>query len=273
MTSLRPFTSVPRTITFSNPWGVLPLLAGVAMLGVLSMVAPAVAAEAPSTPDASAAALEQLRAANVARAELAKVEIEWRSERDRLQAAIAATRAEVARLERDAADAEGQRDNARTRLAAIGDTSDLDVLRKRLGETGVKLKAALATLARSVPPGTIAVPAQDLIGEAAFDASVRALDAAERAAGTLAVEVVTGTRGGQLEAVKLLRVAGAVAWWVSLDGTAAGLARMANGKLLLEAASDELTRIAITAALAQAEGRAQPTVLILPAPTTTGGAP
>lgn len=282
MTSLRPSLFAPRTITFSNPWGVLPLLAGVAMLGVLSMVAPAVAAEAPSTPDVSAAALEQLRAANVARAELAKVESEWRSERDRLQAAIAATRAEVARLERDAADAEGQRDSARSKLAAIGDTSDLDVLRQRLGETGVALRAALTALARTVPPGTIAVPAQDLVGEGAFDAAVRALDAAERAAGTLAVEVVTGTRGGRAEAVKLLRVAGAVAWWVSLDGTAAGLARMADGALHLDAATDELTRIAITAALAQAEGRAQPTVLVLPAPTvpaptvpatTTGGTP
>lgn len=277
MTCLRPFAeSIPRTITFSYPRGVLPLLAGIAILAVLSVMAPAIAAEVPSTPDASAAALEQLRAANVARAELAKVEIEWRSERDRLQAAIAATRAEVARLERDAAEAEGQRDTARTKLAAIGDTSDLEVLRKRLGETGVTLRTALTALARTVPPGTIAVPAQDVVGEAAFDAAVRALDAAERAAGTLAVEVVTGTRAGQAEAVKLLRVAGAVAWWVSLDGTAAGIARMADGALQLDAASDDAARLAITAALAQAEGRAQPTLLILPAPSTsntTGGTP
>jgi hypothetical protein len=233
------------------------LLAGLAW----SLALPLTAADAP---DASSATLEQLRAANTARAELAREESAWRLERERLQAAIAATRAELARLERDAGEAEAQRDQARTRLAAIGDTSDLETLRTRLGDSGIKLRTALATLAASLPPGAVPVPADGLAGEAAFDAGVRALDAAERAAGTLAVEVVTGTRAGQSEAVKLLRVAGAAAWWVSLDGTAAGTARMAEGRLQLDPATDEPTRLDITAALAQAEGRAQPTVLVLP---------
>lgn len=264
-----PSPSVPP----SHPRSVLPLLAGVVALGVLSAMVSAAAVEAPSTPDAATAAIEQLRATNVARAELAREEAAWKSERERLQAAIAATRAEVARLERDAADAEGQRDGARTRLAAIGATSDLDTLRMRLGEAGVKLRATLKSLTATVLPGVVAVPADDLAGEALFDACVRALDAAERAAGTLGVEVVSGTRDGQSEAVKLLRVAGAAAWWVSLDGKAAGSARVSDGKLLLDAAGDEPTRIAITAALAQAEGRAHPTVLLLPAPGATGGTP
>ena len=73
--------------------------------------------------------------------------------------------------------------------------------------------------------------------------------------------------------MKLLRVAGAVAWWVALDGSAAGNARMIDGKLQLEIAADERTRLDITLALAQAEGRAQPTIVLLPAPSTTGGAP
>lgn len=256
-----------------HPRSVLPLLAGVVTLGVLSVVVPAAAADAPSTPDASAAAIEQLRAANVARAELAREESAWKAERERLHAAIAATRAEVARLERDAADAEAQRDAARTKLAAIGSTSDLDTLRTRLGEAGVHLRDTLKTLAATVPPGVIALPADELAGEALFDAAVRALDAAERAAGTLGVEVVSGTRAGQSEAVKLLRVAGAAAWWVSLDGKAAGTARMDGGKLQLIPAHDEPTRLTITAALAQAEGRAHPTVLLLPAPSVTGGQP
>lgn len=275
MTS-RPLLSASR-ISSSHPRSVLPLLAGILVLGVSCVMMPATAAEAPSTPDASAAALEQLRAANVARAELAREEAAWKAERERLHAAIAATRAEVARLERDAADAEAVRDDARNRLAAIGDTSDLATVRTRLGEAGVKLRNALAALAATVPPGVITLPADDLAGEDLFDASVRALDAAERAAGTLGVEVVSGTRDGQGEAVKLLRVAGAVAWWVSLDGKAAGIARVVAGKLVLDAAADEGTRLDITAALAQAEGRAHPTVLLLPAPltttTTSGGQP
>ncbi|HEX3132945.1 MAG TPA: hypothetical protein VHX44_05100 [Planctomycetota bacterium] len=237
------------------------------------MMLPAVAVEAPSTPDASTAALEQLRAANVARSELAHEESAWKTERERLQAAIAATRAEVTRLERDAAEAEAQRDSARSKLAAIGATSDLDTVRARLGEAGVKLRTALKAIAATVPPGAITAPADDLAGDVAFDAAVRALDAAERSAGTLGVEVVSGTRGGQPEAVKLLRVAGAAAWWVALDGSAAGTARIAEGKLQLDAASNEQTRLAITAALAQAEGRAHPTVLLLPTPARAGGQP
>lgn len=266
MTSRRPLTPASRTIPSFHPRSVLPLLAGIITLGVSCVMTSAVAVEAPSTPDASTAALEQLRAANVARGDLAREESAWKSERERLLAAIAATRAEVTRLERDAADAEAQRDGARAKLAAIGATSDLDTLRTRLADAGVKLRSALKALAATVPPGAVAAPADDLAGEAAFDAAMRALDAAERSAGTLGVEVVSGTRGGQIEAVKLLRVAGAAAWWVALDGSAAGTARIADGKLHLEVASNEPTRLAITAALAQAEGRAHPTVVLLPAP-------
>ncbi len=240
---------------------------------MLGLLMPVFAVEAPAPQDAATVVLEQLRAANNARAELAREEAAWAGERARLAAALAATRAEVTRLERDAGVAENQRDQARTTLAAIGNTSDLDTVRQQLGDAAVTLRQALANLAASVPPGVVALPAGDLAGDVAFDTAVRALDAAERSAGTLGVEVVSGTRAGQTEAVKLLRVAGAAAWWVSLDGTAAGSARMSAGKLQLDAASDERSRLAITAALAQAEGRAHPTVLLLPAPAKTGGQP
>ena len=213
--------------------------------------------------------IEQLRAANQARAALASEESGWKQERDRLHAALVATRAELARLERDATAAEAARDSARSKLAALNAASDLDTVRKRLGQAGIRLTTQLAELARTLPPGVIAAPASGLTGDAAFDAAVRALDAAERAAGTLTVEVVTGDRGGQAEAVKLLRVAGAAAWWMALDGTAAGSARMVDGKLMLTAA-DEPGRIAIAAALAHAEGRGQPAIVLLPAPLSAG---
>lgn len=216
--------------------------------------------------DAANLALENLRAANVARADLAAAENDWRTERERLQALIAATRAETARLERDAAAAETRRAAATAELATLTAAVDLEAARKRLGETAARIRTELAALARSMPPGTIAVPAEDLDGEAAFDAAIRALDATERAATSVAVEVVSGKRAGQAEAVKLLRIAGAAAWWVSLDGSAAGTAHQVDGVLHLDAATTEPARLAITRALAQAEGRAQPNLLIVPAP-------
>ncbi len=231
------------------------------------------AADVPATAETANSALELLRAANVARAELAREESVWRSERQRLQAAIAATRAEQARLAHHTAEIQSQTEHTRAKLDALNAASELDALRLRLGEASAQLNAALTALARTVPPGTVGVPAAGLTGEAVFDAVIRALDASERAAGVVAVEVVSGTRDSRSEAVKLLRVAGAVAWWVSLDGSAAGNASMIDGKLQLENAADERTRLDITLALAQAEGRAQPTIVLLPAPTTNGGAP
>jgi hypothetical protein len=228
------------------------------------------AADAASpAPGAATSALENLRAANVARADLATAENAWRLERERLQAVIAATRAEATRLERDATAAETRRDQATAEIATLNATDELDALRRRLGDAAVRLRSALASLARTMPPGTIAIPTEEGPGDVAFDAAIRALDATERAANSVAVEVVSGTRAGQPEAVKLLRVAGAAAWWVSLDGTAAGTAQQSDGVLQLTAAADEPTRQAITRALAQAEGRSQPTIVVLPTPAAT----
>lgn len=249
----RPFLARSRRL--------LPSLAAGFLGGVLAAAEPA----------AATAAIEQLRAANQARAALAGEESAWKHERERLQAALAATRAELARLERDATAAEAARDGARAKLAALGAANDLDAVRERLGQAGAALAARLAELARSLPPGVIAAPPAGLAGDAAFDAAVRALDAAERAAGTLTVEVVTGDRAGQPEAVKLLRVAGAAAWWMSLDGSAAGTARVADGKLTLTP-GDDAARLAIATALAQAEGRSQPAIVLLPTPGA-GGTP
>lgn len=235
------------------------------------------AADVATTAETANSALELLRAANVARAELAREESVWRGERQRLQAAIAATRAEQARLAHDTAEIQSQTEHTRAKLDALNAASELDALHLRLSEASAQLNTALTALARTVPPGTVGIPAANLTGEAAFDAVIRALDASERAASAVAVEVVSGTRDGRSdghsEAVKLLRVAGAVAWWVALDGSAAGNARMIDGKLQLEIAADERTRLDITLALAQAEGRAQPKIVLLPAPSTTGGAP
>ena len=223
------------------------------------------------TAEAANSALEHLRAANVARAELAREEFVWRSERQRLLAAIAATRAEQARLAHETAEIQSQTEHMRAQLDALNAASELDALRLRLSEASAQLNTALTALARTLPPGTVGVPAADLSGEAAFDAVIRALDASERAASAVAVEVVSGTRDGRSEAVKLLRIAGAVAWWVALDGSAAGNARMIDGKLQLEISADERSRLDIALVLAQAEGRAQPTIVLLPAPSINKG--
>jgi hypothetical protein len=223
--------------------------------------------------DPAATALENLRAANQSRSDLAREEATWTLERQRLQAVLDATRIETTHVVHDATQAEAARDAARTRLASLGSQSDLDAIRTQLRTNGEQVAARLAALAASLPPGVI--PAVSPTGdEGTFDAAVRALEAAERSAGVLMVNVVTGQRDGKPEAVKMLRIGGAAAWWVSLDGTAAGAVRMEHGAVNLVAVADELARTAIMTALAQAEGRSPPQVELLPAPApAAGGAP
>ncbi len=245
-----------------------------AILIVVLLASMSGAEPTPAAKDSVQATLDGFRAANLERSAQARETAAWNLERQRLTALIVATKAETARLERDAANATAARDAARTRLAALGTGSDLDAVRARLVQAGDKLKAALTTLAVRLPPGI--VPALAQANEDSFDAGMRALESAERAASTVTVEVVTGVRSDRAnsqEAVKILRVAGAAAWWVSLDGAAAGTVRVVDGAVRLTPAGDVPGRIAIITALAQAEGRAQPGVVLLPDPTVTRGRP
>ena len=243
-----PYSAV-AFIRYSTRWTVIGLLS----LGLVSAADPVV--------DPATAALDQVRAANQVRREIAREAAAWTQERQRLEALIAATTADTARSERDALAAENARDAARQRVAALAGSSDLEALRARLAQAGVRWNAVLAQLAATLPPGVVP---QARAEDDAFDGAVKALDAAERAAGGVAVEVVTGIRDGQPAAVKMLRIAGAAAWWVALDGSAAGTVTMKSGGLELQAVPGEPERLAIAAALAQAEGRSGPSVVLLP---------
>jgi hypothetical protein len=174
---------------------------------------------------------------------------------------VAATRGENARLERQAITADATRDAATAKLQALREGSDLDTLRQRLAETAARLASGLQALAPGQPPGVIALSSSP----DAFDAAVRALDLAERAAGTVAIEVVVGERNGRREAVRLLRVGGAVAWWTAVDpaATAAGTARWdGEGLVLVDAEGADVA--AIRNAFAQVDGQAPAGVSLLP---------
>lgn len=230
---------------------------------VCRLLAASLALSAPLAAADPLATLSRFHAANQARSELARESAAWIAERQRLEALIAATEAETARLEHQAMAAEAERDTAAARLAALGQGSDLDALRSSLSDGGARLAVGLAELARRLPPGAVPVSTSSS-GEAGFESAVRVLESAERAASAIAVEVVTGQREGRSEAVRILRVAGSVAWWMSLDGLAAGTVRVVDGVCQLIPAADEASRLAIALALAQAEGRSQPGVVLLP---------
>ena len=265
--------TAPGHAVAPTAYRLLPLIALLVWCGWGPRIEAATADAAADAADPVAAALENLHAANQSRSDLAREEAAWTLERQRLQAVLDATRIETAHIEHDAAQAEAARDAAKARLASLGSQSDLDTVRTQLRQNGEQVAARLAALSATLPPGVI--PAVTPTGdEGTFDAAVRALEAAERSAGVLTVDVVTGQREGKPEAVKMLRVGGAAAWWVSLDGTAAGTVRMEHGAVTLVPVADEAPRTAIMVALAQAEGRSPPVVDLLPAPApVAGGAP
>lgn len=221
---------------------------------------------ADQTPAPAQEALALASSAHRIRLDAAREAAGWTVERQRLEALIRATEAETARLVRDADLAERSTIEAQARLAALGSGSDLDVLRLRLADAGTELARGLAALAVRLPPGAIVAPTASG-GESAFDAGIRSLEAAERSAGVVTIEVVTGTRDGCPEAVKLLRVAGAAAWWVSLDGLSSGTVRLGTAQVELVSAGPDI-HAAIVAALGQVEGRSAPGIALLP-----GGAP
>lgn len=226
------------------------------MLAILTIAAALSAAEPADPPHGI---LDQLRAADTARSELAREEAAWVIERQRLQALVDSTRAETMRLDREAAAAATARDEAQRRLAeADGAASGIAALRSRLDDAAAATATSLARLGAGLPPGALPRPA-----DGGFEAVARAVEAAERTAGEVRVVIATGVRQDRTMAAKVLRAAGAAAWWISLDGLAAGTVRMVDGApRFIDAAPAGVA--AIRAAVAQAEGRARPELLMLP---------
>lgn len=240
-------------------------------LVVLSLLAVCSLAAAEPAVAASPAGrlLEEIRAANAARAAAEGERAAWSAERERLEAIRAGVVAEAQRLAAEADAAEKKAATLEADLRRIGSGSDLDAVRALLTDLARDVRVRLAALALDLPPGAVTVPPEG----ADFDAAVRALDATERAASSVAVEVVSGHLGSTEIAVRLLRISGAAAWWASLEGgpqARAGTAAMVGGKLTLEPVDDPRP---VLRAIAQAEGRATPSLSLLPAPPSLTAAP
>ncbi len=212
--------------------------------------------------------LAEIAAANQARAALTQEAAAWQAESERLQGLIAAVTQEHERLSADADRFTAANTTLRDRLAQAGEAADLDIVRAELDAAATAIRDHLSALAVRSLPGAVIVPASG--GDRPFDEAMRALDATERAAAGVAVEVVTGTRDGAEIAVRLLRVAGAAAWWVALDNDSAGSARMTADGLRLDIVSDPHAQAAIRRAIHIADGRVAAEAVLLP---LAGGTP
>ena len=198
-------------------------------------------------------ALDEALAANRARQEAAGEESRWRAEQERLQALVAAAQAEAARAQDEAAQARRQVTETRQDL---GTPAQVEAVRARLDAAAVRQRQVLADLAKTLPPGAVVVPV-----EATSEAVAAAVAATERAAGQVTVEIVSGVLGGSPRAAKVLRVAGARAWWLALDGRAGGIVRVHDGVVEFLPIADPRP---IAEALAAVEGRGPVRLALLP---------
>ncbi|MCK6438944.1 MAG: DUF3450 domain-containing protein [Planctomycetes bacterium] len=209
--------------------------------------------------------LTELEAANRARSGLTREEAEWQREKQRLELLASTLENEITKLNKERKDSEATLEILRREASNDPGDARLHERTELARECAQVIDDRLNTLSAETPPGTIPDPSPTQSEPIALlESAGKRLGEAERRAGQFAVEVVTGRLGEHERAVKLLRLGGAAAWWISLDGKEAGSAAMQQGTLVLKHAKDEQEARNIREAVEIAEGLREPRFVILP---------
>lgn len=209
----------------------------------------------------------ELRQANAARAQLLHEEQDWAMEAERLELLLATVNDEARRLTAEADEALRDQAKLQKQLA------DVRARRERAEEIEAtvdtlceRLERALDDLASRSLPGLVPPDRAADITEPdkRLAAAARRLETTERRARKAGVEIVQGSLDGKIVTIKLLRLGGVSAWWLTLDGGQAGTAMMVAGALTLSRADRPRDVEAIGKAMAIVEGRAAPDWSLLP---------
>jgi len=220
------------------------------------------AGDAMAATDHAESVLEQLRAANVARAALTAEQAAWSAERERILAVKSANDSDIDSLTKEGAEVESEHQEAAKQVASFEKADDLVPVHAQLDAIAKTIVERLTAYARTTLPGAVTLPEHP--GSLTFDEAVRCLDASERAAGSVSIDIISGQLDGVATAVKMLRISGAAGWWVALDEHAAGIVSMADGVPQLQEVADQLQRRSIIRAIAILEGRRPAEFEVLP---------
>ncbi len=211
--------------------------------------------------------LAELRAADDARARLLSEQQEWQMEKQRLQLLRDTILRRAEQLDEEAGKARQQADELQQELAARhAAEEDLQAAREMLERLTEQVSDDLRDLGRRTPPGF--VPGRQADGgdeEGEFQAALRRVETAMRRAESAGVELVSATLDGEGTTVRLLRIGGVAAWWMSLSGDRVGWAERREGRLQLQAVASPGSAAAIVQAFDIAEGRVAPQWVSLPA--------
>ena len=241
-------------------------------IGAALLLAAAVAAakdpnQSSSRPAIAEQVMAELRAAGAARAQFLKEQQDWAAEKQKLKLLKTTVLGEAERHEAMAAKARQAEAGLRKRLAEQkARQRRLESIEAVIDTLCERLEKALAGLAKRSLPGVVPPDRAAGITEPGrrLAAGVERLEETRRRTRRAGVEVVGGSIEGRTTAVKLLRVGGVAAWWMSLDGKLAGTADVRDGRVLLTVAAEPQDVQAIRKALAIAEGRGTPDWTLLP---------
>lgn len=270
----RPLNRIPRPrqdACSGHRRPVRTLLATAASLLPLLFVGTAGTAESPEPgpePSVPEKVMTDLRAAHAARTQLAKEEQARAMEKEKLELLASTVRSETERLRTTAAKAKSAEADLKKRIEDLkAQEHRFKLVEAMIDTLAERLEKALEALAARSLPGLVPPDTAADITEPPkrLAAGAGRLEEVGRQAGRSGVELVAGTLGNQSVTVRLLRVGGVAAWWMTLDGKQAGTAAVKDTTLILHPAKTPQDAAAVSKAFAIAEGRAAPDWVLLPA--------
>lgn len=220
-----------------------------------------------NVPVVSEQVLSELRGAGEARKALLAEHQDWALDREKLELLKATILGEAQRHGKQAQQARQAEKALRDRLQRQQERHGrLLAVEAAVDSLCERLEKALADLAGRSLPGVVPPDRSESVTEPArrLAAAVERLDDAARRAKRSAVEVVGGSLAGRPTAVRLLRIGGVAAWWMSLDGHSVGTAAVRDGRCVLTPTTEAPDADAIRKAFGIAEGRATPDWVLLP---------
>lgn len=263
MTILQPRTTRPDDVLIRKYLAMGA--AAVLILALLPGVLAALSAEQPM-PDQ---VMAELQAADAARMQLLEERNEWQMEKERLELLAQTLRRQADELDsRTAQSRERLAELERMRSERQAALQQRDRILKAVDRAAEQIEGELALLEESSPPGLVPpAGADDAAASKPIDrlaGAVRRLDEAAARLQTSSVELVTASLDGRETAVRLLRVGGVAAWWMTLGGDRAGPAATEEAQPVLLTGASEADVRAIRQAFAIAERRAVPRWTVLP---------
>ncbi len=191
--------------------------------------------------DVPATLIRTLEAARSDREQLIREWREWEMEKEKLQLLLDTIEQETSHYRRQAAQVQREIDNLEQTLDELHAVHPLLEKRENVfNRLAGTFAEQLRLFKKNALPGIVPQIEQKAGMEPfeQFREMVRKVKAVRPELGRSRIEIVSGRLGDETVTVKLMRTGGVAGWWMALDYSRAGLARMVDGQLQLTVADN-----------------------------------